>query len=93
MVLHTNWRYGHAEVDIIASKQGVLHFVEVKTLRSKRFGPPEAKVNAAKLNKLKEAASGFLYQYPQWVRIQFDIVSVFQPAQGASEFFVVEDVF
>ncbi|TAD84903.1 MAG: YraN family protein [Bacteroidetes bacterium] len=92
-VLHNNWRHGHAEVDIIASKNGVLHFVEVKTRRSQRFGYPEAQVNAAKLNKLKEAAEGFLYAYPQWINIQFDIVSVYQPVGQPPQILVIEDVF
>lgn len=26
-----NWRYNHYEVDIIATRRGVMHFVEVKT--------------------------------------------------------------
>ena len=92
-ILHTNWRYGHAEVDVIASKGGVLHFVEVKTRRSQRFGHPEAQVNSAKLNKLKEAAAGFLFAFPQWLSIQFDIVSVHQPLGSPVEILLIEDVF
>ncbi len=31
MILERNWRYNHYEVDIIATRRGVMHFVEVKT--------------------------------------------------------------
>ncbi len=30
-ILHTNWRAKHLEIDIIAEKNSILHFVEVKT--------------------------------------------------------------
>jgi putative endonuclease len=92
-IMHANWRYGHAEVDVIATRAGILHFIEVKTLRGNRFGPPEARVNAAKLNKLKEAASGFLHQQPHWLRIQFDIVAVQALADRKPEILLIEDVF
>ena len=41
VILHTNWRHGRCEVDIIASKNNVLHFIEVKTRSNKDFGLPE----------------------------------------------------
>jgi Holliday junction resolvase-like predicted endonuclease len=36
-ILHQNWRHSHWEVDIIASKDNILHFVEVKARRTKSF--------------------------------------------------------
>jgi putative endonuclease len=30
-ILFRNWRYSNAEIDIIASREKVLHFIEVKT--------------------------------------------------------------
>jgi len=39
-VQHQNWRHSHWEVDIIATKEKVLHFIEVKTRRTKKFGHP-----------------------------------------------------
>jgi hypothetical protein len=46
-----------------------------------------------KLNKLKEAAAGFLFAFPQWLSIQFDIVSVHQPLGSPAEILLIEDVF
>ena len=37
-----NWRQGRDELDIVALKEGVLHFVEVKTRRAGSLTPPEA---------------------------------------------------
>ncbi len=30
VILHRNWRRGHWELDLIAEKEGLLHFIEVK---------------------------------------------------------------
>ena len=30
-IIHQNWRHSHWEVDIIAQKDHILHFIEVKT--------------------------------------------------------------
>ncbi len=33
-ILHRNYRHSHYEIDIVAAKDDVLHFIEVKTLSS-----------------------------------------------------------
>lgn len=43
------------ELDIVATKEGVLVFVEVKSRRNARFGLPEEAVSAKKLTKLVKA--------------------------------------
>ena len=35
-ILHRNWRHSHYEIDIIASKENILHIIEVKL---RRFSP------------------------------------------------------
>ena len=35
-----NWRHKHWEVDIIASKGTILHFIEVKTRTNMHYGYP-----------------------------------------------------
>lgn len=92
-ILHTNWRYSHYEVDIIASLAEVLHFVEVKTRRSTKFGLPEESVSNKKLQNLINAAEEYLYQHPQWKRIQFDVLSITILAGKPAEYFFIEDVY
>lgn len=75
-ILHTNWRTGHREVDIIALLNNTLIIVEVKTRNKTPFGMPEEAVNKKKIRLLKEAAEAFLNQYPQFEKIQFDLVSI-----------------
>lgn len=92
-LLHQNWRHSHWEVDIIASKSSVLHFIEVKTRRTKKFGHPEEAVSKKKIQNLINAAEEYLYQYPQWKRIQFDILSITILKNKPVEYFFIEDVF
>lgn len=91
-ILHANWRYSYYEIDIIAEKDSVLHFIEVKTRRSEKFGLPEESVTDAKLESLMKAGEAFLYQYPDWKRIQYDILSIMLRYKEPAEYFFIEDV-
>lgn len=90
-ILELNWRYRHWEVDIIASKNNVLHFVEIKTRHSSKYGYPEETVSVKKIKNLTGAAEIYLYRHPQWKRIQFDILSII--LTPTIEYFLIEDVY
>jgi putative endonuclease len=92
-ILEQNWRYGRWEVDVIAEKEMVLHFIEIKTRRTKLFGMPEQSVGKNKMNHLINAAEQYLYQNPQWQRIQFNILSILILQGQPAEYFLIEDVF
>lgn len=91
-LLHQNWKHSFWEVDIIAYKNNILHFIEVKTRRTKNFGLPEERVSKKKIQNLVNAAQQFLYQYPQWTRIQFDILSVLLIKNQPAAYFLIEDI-
>lgn len=55
---HFTCRWG--EIDIIAKKDDVLYFIEVKTRTRKRYGQPEEAVGFFKLKSLKRAINFFL---------------------------------
>lgn len=90
---YSNWRYSHFEIDIIASLNDILHFIEVKTRRSLQFGFPEESVTPKKLQHLIDAAEVFLYQFPQWKRVQFDVLSLMLVTGKEPEYFFIEDVY
>jgi putative endonuclease len=92
-LLHQNWRHSHWEVDIIAAKNNILHFIEVKTRRTKKFGHPEESVSKKKIQNLINASEEYLYQQPQWQRIQFNILSITILKNEAPEYFLIEDVY
>lgn len=92
-ILHRNWRFKHSEVDIIATKNNKLHFVEVKTRTNTKFGLPEESITQTKMNALKKAAIGFLEQYPMYQYLQFDVMAITLNKNKTEEIFLIEDVF
>ena len=91
-ILHTNWRHRHWEIDVIAERKGILHFIEVKTRTSELYGFPEESITKKKMQYLMNAATEFLFLNPQWVRIQYDALSVLMKDNDV-EYFFIEDIF
>jgi len=75
-ILATNWRYRHAEIDIIAQKEDTLAIVEVKTRRSNYFGEPEEFVSRKQQRNLITAANEYVLQNDLDVDVRFDIISI-----------------
>lgn len=92
-ILHKNWRHKNKEVDIIASQNNILHFIEVKAVTTLKYGHPEEKVNANKIKYLIDASAEFLFQNPEWQRIQFDVLSVTMLPGEEVKYFLIEDVY
>ncbi|MCQ2095955.1 MAG: YraN family protein [Bacteroidaceae bacterium] len=65
-ILHHNWNLHHGcELDLVARKNGELHFVEVKTRRreSEVFGSPEMAVDWRKMRHIQSAISYYMSFY------------------------------
>lgn len=92
-IMHRNWRYKHLEIDIIVSKDNLLHIIEVKTRSSIEFGYPEQFINKQKMQFLKNAAAHFQYQNPGWKYLQFDVISIFLNEKQIWELAFFEDVY
>ena len=92
-ILQKNWRHSHWEVDIIAQKNNILHFIEVKTRRTEKYGQPEDAVSDKKIQNLINASEEYLYLHPQWKRIQFDILSILILKDKPVNYFFIEDVY
>ncbi len=92
-ILHRNWKHEKKEVDLVAEQDGLLVFVEVKTRSAAYFGYPEDAVGPAKQDYLKTAAEEFLYRYPQYQRIRFDIISIITQHDRIKEIVHFEDAF
>jgi putative endonuclease len=76
-ILESNFRTRYGEIDIIAQKDRVLAFVEVKTRIGTRFGMPYQAVNYRKLSHLKKASQYYLIlnPYPNLI-YRTDVVSI-----------------
>lgn len=92
-ILHRNWRHSHYEIDIVAFKNNIPHFIEVKTRSSKQFGEPEESVTKKKIRFLLQAADQFLYQHPDYRNFQIDILSITMHSSEEAEYFFIEDVY
>lgn len=75
-VLEKNWRFQHAEIDIIATKSDTLVIAEVKTRKSNFFGEPEEFVNRQKQKHLIKAANAYIEKNELNMEVRFDIISV-----------------
>ncbi len=74
-IRHTNWRYRHKEIDIVALKDHILHIIEVKT-RSNLLLSPRSSVTLRKQRFLIQAANAYIEKYDISEEIQFDIIEV-----------------
>jgi len=92
-IMHNNWRYSRYEIDIIATKNNILHFIEVKTRRNSVYGFPEESVSKWKIQCMIRGGVGFLRQFPQWKRVQYDVLSITLSIDKSPEYFLIEDVY
>lgn len=77
-VLARNYRTRRGEIDIIAFRDGVLAFVEVKTWSGFGASELERAVGRAKRARIVETAKIFLARYREYssARVRFDLVLI-----------------
>ncbi|MCX2744512.1 YraN family protein [Mangrovivirga sp. M17] len=75
-ILDTNYRHRRSEIDIIAIKDGTIHFVEVKTRSDNRYGNPEEAVTNKKIESIMSVADHYVHENNWEGNIQFDAISV-----------------
>lgn len=74
-----NYRKPWGEIDVIAEKDGIVVFVEVKANRKEIVGfEPELRVNPGKRHRMARIAQTFLvdYRFPSDQSWQMDVVAV-----------------
>ena len=76
-VVETNWRFGHLEMDIIATNRKEIAFVEVKT-RTSTFGDkrPEECVDLAKKKRMTAAANAYIKMNGIELAPRFDVIGI-----------------
>lgn len=75
-IMVRNWRTRWCELDLVASRDGVIHVIEVKYRRSSTYGYGYDYVNADKRQRLARAAAYFVARHAPGADYQIDIVSV-----------------
>jgi len=75
-VFHTNWRTDHKELDIIAERNDMIHFVEVRSLSSADRVSPAQTVGWSKQRLVIAAARAYMALYRIQAEAQFDVISI-----------------
>jgi putative endonuclease len=92
-IVERDWKSGHRDIDIIALKDDIVVFVEVKTRRNNYFGEPEDAVDFMKLRNLRTAINHYIRYKNIGQEIRFDVVSVIgTPEEGTPEINHFEDI-
>jgi putative endonuclease len=91
-LLQRNWRHGRLEIDLIASNGDTLHFIEVKTRRSLRYGWPEEHIKPGKITRMMIAVDAYLQTVSKPSLVQLDILSIVLYDRKPPVFWLIEDV-
>ena len=75
-IIEKNYRFKHAEVDIIAEKDNLLVVVEVKTRQSEYMAGPEITVTRSKQKSIIKVANEYIITTNCEKETRFDIISI-----------------
>jgi putative endonuclease len=89
-----NYSCPAGEIDIIAQDRKTIAFVEVRTLSSRKHGPPIETLSYDKKRHAARAARYYLHRYKlleeDW---RFDFVGIVLPEKGPPEIELIKDAF
>ncbi len=75
-IVATNYHSRYGEIDIIATRDDVLVFVEVKARSPKAYYSPMEAVTSAKMKKITATALCYLEQNPSDLQPRFDVIEL-----------------
>lgn len=76
-ILERNFRKQYGDIDIVALKEKILVFVEVKTRTGTSFGSPEDSITAYKLRNLVKSAHFYKLYHPRLPdSLRIDLIAV-----------------
>ena len=81
-ILCRNFDVKFAEIDIIAKKDNIIAFIEVKQRKTTLFGLPREAVGPEKQKKIRKAASLFMVKFKPELQPRFDVVEVYGVCDG-----------
>jgi putative endonuclease len=92
VILHRNYRIGHREIDLVARRNEVVAFIEVKTRGGLGYGHPLEAITRKKRKEIQQVAAAWIEAHgsPNDV-YRFDAVAILLPAGGQPHIEHVED--
>jgi putative endonuclease len=91
-IVEAKWKFMRFELDLIAEKNSVIVFVEVKLRYSRVYGEPWEAVNKSKQKKMMVSADAYIKQKKCMQEPRFDIISIVQ-GNGKTEITHIEKAF
>jgi putative endonuclease len=91
-ILERNWQDGHRELDIIAMKDDLTIFVEVKARSGIEMGFPEESITKKKIKNLKQAAENYML-LKNVSNVRFDVMALIFIEGQKPDAHYVEDAF
>ncbi|MCB9451546.1 MAG: YraN family protein [Anaerolineaceae bacterium] len=81
-IVETNWHCPEGEIDIVARKEGVWVFVEVRTRHANITAPALESIGGRKQQRMALTAQRYLAEHHLDVDWRVDVVAVALPASG-----------
>ncbi|MDR0750104.1 MAG: YraN family protein [Tannerellaceae bacterium] len=91
-ILHTNWRFHHYELDIVATNGDELVIIEVKTRSEGYLIAPEEAIDKGKIKRIVSAADAYVRYFRRNLPVRFDIITLIKSGAGY-EIEHIEDAF
>lgn len=92
LIADLNWRSGRYEIDIVAQKGGLIHFIEVKTRSASSLTTPEQALTKTKIEALHRAVKAYLAQRRIADEFEIDLVAVDMFPDGSSDVRFIRNV-
>ena len=92
-IIERNWRTKGGEIDIIAYKNDILVFVEVKTLPNGTMDMIQRELNYQKRQRILKTSKRFLLNHRQYSNsyVRYDVIVIDMP--GFEEVYHIENAF
>jgi putative endonuclease len=92
-IIERNFRFDRGEIDIIARKEKLISFCEVKTRTSDAYGRGEEAVDPRKRKQIRKVAEGYIMEHGlDDYDFRFDVVVV-EVKRGSTKIRIIEDAF
>lgn len=93
IILDSNWRSKHKEIDIVAKDGNILVIVEVKSRKQDTLTDPEDAVDNKKIRNLVYAAETYVKSHNLDIDIRFDIITIYIDSKGNYSVNHIKDAF
>jgi putative endonuclease len=82
-ILDQNYYGPYGEIDIVAQKNGVLHFIEVKTRLTSNYGTPLESLTHQKIQRIRKTVYRYLEEkHPVAHDVQIDFIGIRKGLNG-----------